>query len=135
MTRLHGSLGLAALALVAGCASHPQHSSSPFRDRAPQVRPIAMELRVEVLNEHWLPIRVWAEWPQISHFLGDVSPGGISVFSFPGTLVEQHGDVRLLAAPSGSADQVLTEPIECHRGRRIVFTVRKLMANSRTRVM
>jgi len=135
MTRIPLTLGLATLALVAGCASHSQYATTPLQRGATPSRATVTELRVEVRNQHWLPVQVWAEWPELRQFLGDVSPGSSTVFHLGSSLVAQHGSFRLFADPSGSADQVLTDPIECPMGRGVEFTVHRVLASSRARVM
>jgi len=140
MTRIPAVFALATLALVAGCASGPHHAPSPF-DRSAQEKdgpgiPMQdLEISVTVHNEHWLPMRVWVDWPGDWHFfLGDVPPETATAFRVPGNLVERNGNFRLFAEASGSSDDVLTEPIDVRRGRQVEFFVRGVMSCSRTRV-
>lgn len=135
MTLIQRTLGLVSLTLVAACAHQPRSAPSPSGDGIKQDQGAPLQLRVEVRNEHWLPMHLWVEWPHMRHFLGDVAAGGVAVFEIPGDLVTHHGSFRLFADASGSIDHVLTAPIDLRGSHRVDLVLRKVLANSRTRVM
>ncbi|HSG08757.1 MAG TPA: hypothetical protein VLA36_10400 [Longimicrobiales bacterium] len=80
-------------------------------------------------------MRVWVEWPGMRRFLGDVAPGGAATFQVPAEIRGTRGRLRLYADPTGSIDDVMSDPIEVGDGRRIEWRLRKVLANSRVRVM
>lgn len=135
MERSFLSVSLALVVLAAGCAPVVNGAPSPFDDAASRRETTAMDVMVEVRNQHWLPMRVWVEWPTMARFLGDVAPGGSAAFSVPGYLVQRMGGMRLHAETRGSIDEVLTEPIDMGGGRRVEWTLRKVLGNSRPRII
>lgn len=128
------ALGLAFL--VAGCATGRHTIPDPFGGVARETTGLAAaEVSVVIRNDHWLPIRVWVEWPGSTRFLGDVPAGSSVLYQVPGDLVVRHGPFRLRADPTGSADEARSEPIDLRAGHRVEWRVLKVLANSRVRVM
>jgi hypothetical protein len=122
--------------LLLGCAHGAADRPSPFAPARDGVRSaMSADVRVEVRNEHLLPMRVWAEWPGLRRFLGDVAPGSATIFLVPRDLVERLGPLRLHADPTGSVDEALSDPIDVAWGTRVEWRLRRVLANSRVRVM
>ena len=92
-------------------------------------------MSIVVSNDHWLPMRVWVEWPDRDYFLGSVEPGSRSTFMVPGHLVARFESLRLFADPRGSIDQVLSDPIDVTKGHRIEWQLKKVLGSSRARIM
>jgi len=126
---------LALLVLSTACVPVGRAGPSPFDGPRTPSRLDDAEMSVVVVNNHWLPMRVWVEWPDRDYFLGDVEPGGRSTFTIPGHLVARSATLRLYADPTGSIDYVLSDPIDVTTGHRIEWQLQKVLASSRARVM
>lgn len=123
------------VALLASGACSAVAIADPFAAPRGGSSTDVVDMPVVVFNNHWLPMRVWVEWPDRNYFLGDVEPGARGTFSVPGYLVARSKTLRLLADPTGSVDQVLSDPIEVKRGHRIEWQLQKVLASSRARIM
>ena len=129
-------LTIAICASALSCASPSQFAHSPFEGpSAAPAMPAAATLSVVVSNEHWLSMQVWVYWPGMRRFLGDVAPGSSTTFQVPGDLVRRFESLRLYADPTGSAEDVLTDPLDVRGGRRIEWRLRKMLLNSHARVI
>jgi hypothetical protein len=80
-------------------------------------------------------MRVWVEWPGMRRFLGDVAPGAAATFQVPAEIGRTRGRLRLYADPTGSIDDVMSDPIDVGDVHRIEWRLRKVLASSRARVM
>jgi hypothetical protein len=112
-----------------------RHGPSPYDGRAAPPVAAATDLTVEIENDHWLQMRVWVEWPGVRHFLGDVNPGTRDAFHVPAYLIQRLGDPSLYAECMGSIDEVHTDPIHLGYGHRVEWRLKKVLENSRPRVM
>ena len=126
-------LALSVLAL--SCVPLGRSGPSPFERRSSDAAFSAADVMVEVQNQHWLEMRVWVEWPGARHLLGNVEPGGSAVFQVPGQLMRRPAEPRLYAESVGSIDEVHTGPIDLTAGHRIEWRLKRVLANSRPRVM
>lgn len=75
----------------------------------------AMKTRVQVLNDGWLDVGVYAVVSGDPMYLGHVTGLSEATFDFPEGW-ETGGDVRLLADPIGGFGHYLTEPIHASMG-------------------
>lgn len=126
---------LALLLFVSACVPAMRAGPSPFDETPASSAQSLVDMSIVVTNNHWLPMRVWVEWPDRDYFLGDVEPGGRSTFTVPGHLVARSATLRLYADPTGSIDYVLSDPIDVTTGHRIEWQLQKVLASSRARVM
>lgn len=116
---------LALAVLIAGCAT----SGGPL----PTERD-GTDLLVEVRNDHWLPMRVWALWDDNTRiYLGQVYPEGHYLYRIPSSTLEFRGDCRLLAEAMGNADEVTTDPIDW-TAHRVRWHLEKQLLSSRPHV-
>jgi len=122
------------VAFLWGCAPGFR-TTSPFDGIVTRADPQVLDLPIEVSNDHWLPMRIWVEWPGMSRFLGDVAPGTTATYQVPRELVRRFGPLRLHADPTGSIDEVLSAPLDLAHGSRVQWRLRKVLSNSRARVM
>lgn len=122
--------------VLAGCVATARvpGGASPFEAPAPSGGEATL-VCVEVANESTYPMRLWVQWRSLSRFLGDVPPGERARFWIPADLIARQGAPRLQADATGSADGVLTPPIELRGGRHIEFRLRRVLSNSRARVI
>jgi hypothetical protein len=74
------AIGLAVLFFSAGCAATRQVGTSPFDRRSSSWSARTDDLVIVVRNDHWLPVRVWVDWPGCHEFLGDVAAGDVGTF-------------------------------------------------------
>jgi hypothetical protein len=123
------------VALTAACVPTMRAGPSPFDEAPAPTANDLLDMSVIVTNNHWLPMRVWVEWPDRDYFLGDVEPGSRGTFTVPGYLVARSETLRLFADPTGSIDQVLSDPIDVTRGHRIEWQLQKVLSSSRARIM
>ena len=132
--RYGGSL-IALVLVTSACVPTMRTGPSPFDATPHRSRRDVMEMSVVVTNDHWLPMRVWVEWPDRDYFLGSVEPGERGTFSVPGYLVARAETLRLYADPTGSIDYVTSDPIDVTKGHRIEWLLRKVLTSSRARIM
>jgi len=129
------ALLLPLVALTTACVPAMRAGPSPFDDAPASAANDVLDMSVIVTNNHWLPMRVWVEWPDRNYFLGDVEPGSRGTFMVPGYLIGRSETLRLFADPTGSIDQVLSDPIDVTRGHRIEWQLQKVLSSSRARIM
>jgi len=123
------------LLVTSACLPTMRAGPSPFDEApAPSANDL-IDMSIIVTNNHWLPMRVWVEWPDRDYFLGDVEPGARGTFTVPGYLIGRSETLRLFADPTGSIDQVLSDPIDVTRGHRIEWQLQKVLGSSRARIM
>lgn len=135
MARFFWVLPLALSTVALSCAPAGRHGPSPYDGPHLARRSAAPNVTIDVENQHWLEVRVWVEWPGVHYLLGNVDPGTRNAFHVPGYLIDEMGSPRLYAEPMGSIDEVLTDPIELGHARRIEWKLKKVLENSRPRVM
>ena len=126
---------LTLLVFVSACVPTMRAGPSPFDGGAAPTANDLLDMSIIVTNNHWLPMRVWVEWPDRDYFLGDVEPGSRGTFTVPGYLIGRSETLRLFADPTGSIDQVLSDPIDVTHGHRIEWQLQKVLASSRARIM
>jgi hypothetical protein len=93
-----------------------------------------MDLSVRIQNEHYDPVRVSAVWEDMDYFLGVVNPGTSAVFRLPSYLLASHGGPRFRADPQGSAQDQLTQPVNCARARWVEWRLKRNLISSRPTV-
>lgn len=120
------------LTLTIGCVT----TSDPFADIAGGKRlgQTPMDLRVRVKNEHYDPVSVSAVFEDMNYFLGIVRPGVSQTFQIPSYILASHGGPRFHADPEGSAQDLLTQPVNCARARTVEWRIKRNLHASRPRV-
>lgn len=114
---------LAAAALAfGGCASAGAGERGAAEDRS-----YPATIRVE--NDRWFNMNVFIEGGVGGrYFLGTVRSQGTNVFQVPVHLLKRP-DLRLVADPSGSTQQMISEPIRLDEGRNLKWSLRKTGGN------
>jgi hypothetical protein len=96
-------------------------------DEGPQ--PTDSPVRVEVTNNHALPMVVEAVGSGINHRMGTVHPGMSGAFVIPQNLIGS-GDVELQAHPSASSQTFRSGPLLLSPGTIVVLVIAPQLFNS-----
>jgi len=116
-------LSVASIALVLGaCAGR---AASPFAGRGPDEG-----IRVEVRNDNYLDVTVYAMPDGVSYRLGDVTGSTSATLEIPPSLVHGAMGVRLLVSPIGAREAYLSEPISAGPGDTIMLRVASVLRMS-----
>jgi hypothetical protein len=102
---------------------------------APRTPDLAVAPLLEVRNDHWLSVRIFASRDGRRHYLGEVPPATTAYFKVSRTFFSPEGTLRLLADPRGAAMEFETQPFAMGHGRRIEWRLKKNLYGSRPRVM
>jgi hypothetical protein len=86
---------------------------------------------IRVENRHIDPVVVSAIWRTSRYFLGEVQPGGTSVYQIPGHLLDSQGNPKLVAKAKGRAIEEITDPIRCDQVRWVEWRLRRHLMASR----
>lgn len=124
---------VAVIMVVAGASCAPMQRVIAPPYPTPTARPL--DVTVHVTNDHWLRVRVWADFDGIHHFLGEVDPGTAAAFVLPSDLCTGHGPLRLVADPTGSADQAASGALDLIGVRRIDWRLHRVLGSSRVRIL
>lgn len=116
------TLVAAAALAFGGCASAGTGEGSAGDDRS-----YPATIRVE--NDRWFNMNVFIEGGVGDrYFLGTVRSNGMNVFQVPVHLLDTP-ELRLLADPMGSTQQMISEPIRLEEGRNLKWSLRKTGGN------
>lgn len=118
--------GVAGVALVGLLASACAGSAGIEVDDA---GPGDVPARVQVTNNNWLDVNVYAVWSGTRARLGTVGSNSTRTFTVPRTMAA-HGTIQLLAAPIGSPSVHRTEAILLDGGDRIELNVENSLSLS-----
>ena len=110
--------------LVAGSACR-RGNDEPALASDPMVAPI----RVEVKNNHALPIEIFVDGSAIHHRLGTVHPGMSATFHLPPALIG-NGSVEFVAVSSASPQPNRTGPILLSPGAVVDYLIAQVLFNS-----
>lgn len=112
-------------------------TSTPFGKEAdnPWGGRTSIDLKIRIQNDHYEPVRVFAVWEEMDFYFGEITPGSTQQFQLPGYLLESQGGPRFLADPVGSAQELLTAPVECVGARMVEWRIRRNFHASRPRVL
>lgn len=106
----------ALLLLTSGCIHRePEPQTGPLS-------PAASPTSVEVTNNNWLDMVVYASRAGFRVRLGTVTSLERETFSMPSTM-ETGGEVRLIASPIGLNAVYRSDPISVSPGQRVAFTI------------
>ena len=108
------------LLTVSACA-HGGGGDEPEPDDSP--------VRVEVTNNHALPVEIYAVGSGITHRLGTVHPGMDGQFVIPQNLVG-GGGVELQARPGGGAQSFRSDKLLLAPGTIVEFVIAPQLFNS-----
>ncbi|MGH7475493.1 MAG: hypothetical protein ACRELD_04335 [Longimicrobiales bacterium] len=130
-TVLRTALLIGTVFLPVGCApSFEGH----FRDSAAR-GPDAHPLMLNVRNDHWLPVRLFLVSVGGRQFLGEIAPGARAEYQISSVGAGGAGSLQLIADPLGSADEVMTEPVELGGARWIEWRLKRDLRTSRPRTL
>lgn len=120
------------LTLTIACVS----THDPFQDISDGKIPgrPQMDLIVRVENQHYDPVSISAVFADMDYHLGVVRPGGSQNFRLPSYILASHGGPRFRADPEGSAQDLLTQPVNCVRARTVEWRIKRNLHASRPRV-
>lgn len=119
IARMRARLVIASLVVLAGCAAN---SAGEPATATPEHAP-----RIQVNNDNWNQVTVYALREGLAVRLGTVTTGTTAVFDLPATM--QRGvDVRLLVQPLASWTGYVSPPIEF--GRDMTLTVANALSQS-----
>ncbi len=108
---------LLALAIaVSGCI---WRSSEPEPGPLP---PLAADTRVDVTNNNWLDMVIYASRNGSRIRLGTVTSLETESFAMPPSL-EHAGELRLIASPIGRNGSYSSDPVSVWPGQRVAFTI------------
>lgn len=104
---------------ITGCVTAGQESyTADEEDR--------FNVSVRVENDQWFEMRIFVEGGiGAQKFLGNVQPRSASAFMLPAHLVNSGAELRLLADPIGSTQQMLSDPLDIGDGHNIQWKLRK----------
>jgi hypothetical protein len=91
--------------------------------------PVLAPVRIEVQNNHALPVEIFVEGSGIHHRLGTVHPGMSATFQLPAALIG-NGSVELLAQSSAYRNPNRTGPILLSPGAVVDYVIRQVFFNS-----
>jgi hypothetical protein len=91
--------------------------------------PVLAPIRIEVQNNHALPIEIFVEGSGIHHRLGTVHPGMSASFQLPATMIG-NGSVELLAQSSANRNPNRTGPILLSPGAVVDYVIGQVLFNS-----
>jgi hypothetical protein len=114
---------LACLLLVAlGCRRGSDEPPLP-------ADPVASPIRIEVVNQHALPVEVFIAGGGANHRLGTVHPGMSASFTVPPGMIG-NGSVELLAVSSANRNPNRTGPILLSPGAVVDYLIAQQLFNS-----
>jgi hypothetical protein len=124
MTKLTTWLAAAVVsASLVGCAGNGKVQDGP----AP---PAQADARVEVTNNNWADMRVFVERGGMRVRLGTVTSMRTASFRIPRTMMNQSGNLRLVADPIGSPERHTSQPLTIWPGQRVEFRIENHLAVS-----
>jgi hypothetical protein len=91
--------------------------------------PMQAPIRIEVQNNHALPVEILVEGSGIHHRLGTVHPGMKATFQLPPAMIG-NGSVELLAQSSAYRNPHRTGPILLSPGAVVDYVIRQTLFNS-----
>jgi hypothetical protein len=119
---------------LSGCAAPGRGGPSPF-DRGSDALAQAVDVSVQVTNDHWSTMRLWIEWPDGRYFLGDVESGRTTTFRVPAHVARRFSTLRLYADAKGGAESILSDELDLGRGRHVAWRLHRVLSFSRAHVM
>ena len=91
--------------------------------------PVLAPIRIEVQNNHALPIEIFVDGAGIHHRLGTVHPGMSATFQLPPAMIG-NGSVEFLAVSSANRQPNRTGPILLSPGAVVDYTIGQVLFNS-----
>ncbi len=122
MRALHRALiSLPLILALAGCWRH--------RGEASVTSPYARST-LHIENHHWLDVDIYVVHDGQRSRLGTVTAATSKDFIFPRSMVGQLGQIRLIADPVGSPEEIRTETIVVKPGNRVTWTLESSLSRS-----
>ena len=118
-------LALAAMTLLAACAQAPRYATG-------EAKPA--QVAVEVTNNNWMDVVIYAVSGGNRVRLGSVTTGMQQRFRIPMSLGATSGDFRLEAHPMGSAEVFASDRIVVQPGTRILWSLENQLGLSSYRL-
>lgn len=126
MKRLSTSLAplvlVTALALT-GCSTKKETQDGPLPA-------VSQDTRVEVTNNNWLDMAVYAERGGLKVRLGMVTSMGNETLTIPRNVMASSSGIRLIASPIGSSSAYATYPMDVWPGETVEFTIENNLGTS-----
>jgi hypothetical protein len=97
-------------------------AAGPGANDRPAIAP-GSDAVVQVTNNNWSDVRVYAERDGLRIRLGRVTSMGTEVFRMPAVLMASTGPIRLIADPLGSSETHVTHGMLVWAGQRVNYTV------------
>lgn len=91
--------------------------------------PMLAPIRIEVQNNHALPVEIFVEGGGIHHRLGTVHPGMSATFQLPPAMIG-NGSVEFLAVSSANRQPNRTGPILLSPGAVVDYVIGQVLFNS-----
>ena len=113
---------LAAATLLTACGT--------ARYEAPPSNAYDRSVQVEVTNNNWMDMTVYAMRGSMRVRLGTVTTGSVERFDLPRSVNVQSGELRLVADPIGSQREYSSHPIVVEPGARITWSLENHLALS-----
>ena len=113
---------LTALVLV-GCSTKDGTQDGPLPSGS-------SETRVEVTNNNWLDMAVYAERGGLKVRLGMVTSMGNETLTIPQNVMASSTGIRLIASPIGSSSTYASYPMEVWPGETVEFTIENNLGTS-----
>lgn len=110
-------------ATLFGCASEEPAQNGPLP-------PGSQEARVDVRNNNWLDMAVYAERGSMRIRIGTVTSMGKEMLTIPRNMLASATSIRLIAAPIGSTENYATYPVDVWPGDVVEFTIENNMGIS-----
>jgi hypothetical protein len=112
--------------LATGCASKSDPADGPL--------PIAEDAQVEVTNNNWLDMAVYAVNGGKRFRLGMVTTMGKKLFEVPSSLFASGGNLQLVANPIGARGSYVTEQVSIWPGQTVQFRIENNIGTSNVSV-
>ena len=119
-------LALAVSLLLSACASNARYATEDYRDSG--------AIAVEVSNNNWMDVVVYAVSYGNRVRLGNVTTGLDQRFKLPTSMTVQAGSFHLEAHPVGSGEIYRSDPIMVSPGNRVIWSLENQLGLSSYRI-
>jgi hypothetical protein len=110
-------------AILAACGASANHQNGPPQGTDG-------DARVQVTNNNWSDVRIYAERDGIRVRLGAVTTNGTESFRIPAAILSTSGTIRLIADPIGSSEHHVTHSLTVWPGQTVSYNVANHLAIS-----
>jgi hypothetical protein len=88
------------------------------------------DARVQVTNDNWSDVRIYAERDGVRVRLGSVTTNATEIFRIPASLLSASGTLRLVADPIGSSERHVTHSLMVWPGQTVAYNIANHLAVS-----